>query len=124
MTAVYASAVGWKNPFVILTDLRQVWRMYWFSTAGTARQVVRRDASFGEVRSVVKTFATKYSDSKVFNAHHKQSGECLPELPSMKRARFSVKSESDVESDGTARVLRAIQHMQALARACEEEGMK
>lgn len=73
------SVVGVKNPFVILTDLCQLWRIYWFSMVGDAMQLVQRDASFGEVRSVVKTYAMKYSDPKTFNAEHKWSGECLPE---------------------------------------------
>lgn len=120
-----ASVVGVINPFVILTDLCQLWRIYWFSMVGDAMQLVRRDASFGEVRSVVKIYAMKYSDPKTFNAEHKRSGECLPELPSMKRARYPVKKSDvadidDIEPEGTAPVLRALQQLQALARACKE----
>lgn len=120
-----ASVVSVKNPFVILTDLCKIWRIYWFSMEGDVPRLVRRDASFGEVRSVVKLYATKYSDADTFNAEHKRNGECLPELPSMKRARYPVQKSNiadldDIEPEGTAPILRTLQQVQALARAWQE----
>lgn len=120
-----ASVVGVKNPFVILTDLRQVWRIYWLSMEGDAPQLVRRNASFGEVRSVVKAYANKYSDPNTFNAEHKRSGECLPEVPSLKRARYPVKrsdvgNTDDIEPEDSASVLYTVQQFQALVRAFQE----
>lgn len=120
-----ASVVGVKNPFVILTDLRQVWRIYWLSMEGGAPQLVRRNASFGEVRSVVQAYANKYSDPKTFNTEHKRSGECLPELPSLKRARYPVErsdvgNTDDIEPEDRASVLYTFRQLQAVVRAHKE----
>jgi hypothetical protein len=118
-----ATTVGQWGPVVVLTDLRAVWRIYWLEKGGEL-VIKKRNASFAEVAAMVKIFIAHYSKAEVLEAKVlvKRSGDAIPQLPNMKRARLEVKKSNDIgllddilspEEMHRAKILEAIQQLRA-----------